>query len=251
MVSYFLHFLYLIPSPSHFIFHIFTNLLLPLAFIIFFILITITSKNKKYLHNNHTALIFLLAKHWEEVHKEASKKSNNIKQSFLLLSLFLIILFLNSFGFAIYILALTTYVHITLWISLSICLGILILGIKRHYNSNLLLKIEGFFINFMPAGAPLAMSFLLVPIELISYFIRPLSLGLRLAANLTAGHLLLSIICSYCWEFTQSSLLFIVLISPWLILILLMIMEIAVTIIQAYVLTLLSSIYIKETLEIH
>jgi F-type H+-transporting ATPase subunit a len=61
-----------------------------------------------------------------------------------------------------------------------------------------LLKIEGFFINFMPAGAPLAMSFLLVPIELISYFIRPLSLGLRLAANLTAGHLLLSIICSYC-----------------------------------------------------
>jgi len=50
----------------------------------------------------------------------------------------------------------------------------------------------------MPAGAPLAMSFLLVPIELISYFIRPLSLGLRLAANLTAGHLLLSIICSYC-----------------------------------------------------
>jgi F-type H+-transporting ATPase subunit a len=76
-------------------------------------------------------------------------------------------------------------------------------------------------------------------------------LGLRLAANLTAGHLLLSIICSYCWEFTQSSLLFIILISPWLVLILLMIMEIAVTIIQAYVLTLLSSIYIKETLEIH
>jgi len=78
---------------------------------------------------------------------------------------------------------------VTFGMALSIWLGVIVYGfVKFKLN---------FLSQFFPPGAPLYMSPLLVAIELVSNFSRPIALGLRLAANLTAGHLLLSIISEF------------------------------------------------------
>jgi ATP synthase subunit 6 len=107
-----------------------------------------------------------------------------------------------------------------------------------------------FFSMFMPGGAPLGMSPLLVAIELASNMSRPVALGMRLAANLTAGHILLAILADFGCKllFLSGSLsgLF-----PVLIIIFMTIMEMGVLVIQAYVFTLLSMIYLRDSIHLH
>jgi ATP synthase subunit 6 len=103
---------------------------------------------------------------------------------------------------------------------------------------------------FMPTGAPLLLSPLLVAIEIVSNISRPIALGMRLAANLTAGHILLAILSDfgckllfYSWGFAG--------LFPIFIIIFMTLLEIAVLFIQAYVFTLLSLIYLRDSLILH
>lgn len=129
--------------------------------------------------------------------------------------------------------------------------------LTAHPSSSLLLAallfmpsiINTFFFNFKksvthltPEGAPNALIPLLVPIEIISLLIRPVTLGLRLIANIMAGHIIISLIRTFNLRFINKfrSLLF----NPQIILILL---ETAVALIQAYVFTLLIVLYLKES----
>ena len=93
----------------------------------------------------------------------------------------------------------------------------------------------------MPSGAPLVLAPLLVLIETVSYFSRAISLGVRLAANLSAGHLLFAILASFGVIF-KSAIVIMVFIT---------LLEIAVAIIQAYVFCLLTTIYLADTLVLH
>ena len=102
----------------------------------------------------------------------------------------------------------------------------------------------------MPNGAPLNLSFLLVAIEIISNFSRPIALGMRLAANLTAGHILLAILADFSIKLLLMSTNIIGM-FPFFIIIFMTGLEIGVLFIQAYVFCLLLSIYLKDSLELH
>ena len=105
---------------------------------------------------------------------------------------------------------------------------------------------------FIPANTSFGLALLLVPIELISYIFRPISLGVRLFANLMAGHTLLKVIVGFSWSMLLlEDLLSVFHIIPLLILVLLMGLELGVALIQAYVFTILTCIYLNDAINLH
>ena len=123
-------------------------------------------------------------------------------------------------------------------------IGVTILGLSIH-------KVH-FFSFFVPAGTPLALVPFLAPIELISYLARALSLGVRLLANMAAGHSLMKILGGFLFSlFTSSFLISILTIVPFVIFIAIIVLEFAVSFIQAYVFCILTSSYIKDAIDLH
>lgn len=115
------------------------------------------------------------------------------------------------------------------------------------------LKVNGvnFFSQFTPFGSPLLLAVFLVLIETLSYLIKIVSLGVRLAANITAGHLLLSILSSFFVKISVNNnisltLKIVGLIPIFIIFFLVFVLEICVALIQSYVFCLLSSLYLSE-----
>jgi len=128
--------------------------------------------------------------------------------------------------------------------SIMIFIGVTILALTIH-------KVK-FFSYFIPAGTPVALVPLLVLIELVSYFARAISLGVRLFANLTSGHSLLLILSGFLYKlFTNSILTAVLTLIPFTLFIALTGLEIAVSVIQAYVLVLLICSYIKDAIYLH
>lgn len=135
-----------------------------------------------------------------------------------------------------------THIVVTFGLSLSILMVVTILGIKNFKAD--------FFSMLMPQGAPMALALLLVLIETASYLSRALSLGIRLAANLSAGHLLFAILASFAYQMMTGDLLLLSM-FPIAIMIFITILEIAVAMIQAYVFCLLTTIYLGDTINLH
>jgi F-type H+-transporting ATPase subunit a len=128
--------------------------------------------------------------------------------------------------------------------SVMIFLGVTILAVSKHGFH--------FFSFFLPAGTPGALVPLLVVIELISYVARAFSLGIRLFANLVAGHTLLKVLAGMLYGIMSSGLLFGALsILPLGIFIALVGLEIAVSFIQAYVFSVLTMSYLKDAIYLH
>ena len=128
--------------------------------------------------------------------------------------------------------------------SFMIFIGVTLLSLTLH-------KLK-FFSYFVPSGTPIYLVPLLVLIELISYFARAVSLGVRLFANITAGHCLLAILSGFLYKlFTSSILVGLLTLIPFAIFVGLIGLEIAVSIIQAFVLVLLVCSYIKDAIELH
>src|SRR5258707_659829 len=133
---------------------------------------------------------------------------------------------------------------VSLALSLTICIGVTILALSIHG-----IKFLSFFI---PNGTPLAVVPLLVLIELVSYLARAVSLGVRLFANLRAGHTLLKILSTYLFKlFTGNLLIAILTLIPFAIFLALVGLEIAVSLIQAFVFTLLVCSYLRDAIELH
>ena len=159
-------------------------------------------------------------------------------------SLFVFVLISNLASNIPYNFAITSSIILCLGLSVSIFLGVTIMAIVKHNIK--------FFSFFVPAGTPGALVPLLVLIELVSYFARSVSLGLRLFANLTAGHSLLAILSSFLFKlFTSGVLMFFITLIPFVLFISILGLEVAVSLIQAYVLVLLVSSYIKDALYLH
>jgi F-type H+-transporting ATPase subunit a len=105
---------------------------------------------------------------------------------------------------------------------------------------------------FLPSGSSLLLSFILVPIEFVSYFVRPISLSVRLFANMMAGHTLLKVVAGFSWiMMLSSSFLLVFHLIPLFILIIVMGLETGVALIQAYVFTVLTCIYLNDALNLH
>ncbi len=159
-------------------------------------------------------------------------------------TLFIFILINNLIGMVPYSFASTSHFIITFALSFTVVLGATILGFQKH-------GLE-FFSLLVPSGCPLALVPLLVLIEFISYLARNISLGLRLAANVTAGHMLLNILSSFTFNIMNSGFIFAILsMLPLAFIIAFSGLELAIAIIQAQVFVVLSSSYIKDGLDLH
>src|SRR5947208_4408901 len=159
-------------------------------------------------------------------------------------TLFIFILINNLIGMIPYSFASTSHFILTFSISFTIVLGATILGFQQHGLA--------FFSLFVPAGCPLGLVPLLVLIEFISYLARNVSLGLRLAANILAGHMLLNILSGFTYNIMTSGIIFFVLgLLPLAFIIAFCGLEFGIAFIQTQVFVVLSCSYIKDALELH
>ena len=159
-------------------------------------------------------------------------------------SLFCFVLISNLVGNIPFSYAITSSVILCIGFSVTIFLGVTILGLYTH-------KL-GFFSFFVPNGTPLPLVPMLVIIEFISYLARAFSLGVRLFANLTAGHSLMKILSTFLYQMFSSSIIFSILtLIPFSIFVALTGLELAVSVIQAFVFCLLVSSYLKDAIDLH
>lgn len=159
-------------------------------------------------------------------------------------SLFSFILIANLIGMIPYNFTITSSVILCLGFSITIFMGVTILSLYIHGLH--------FFSYFVPAGTPLALVPLLILIEVLSYGARAFSLGVRLFANLCAGHSLLKILSTFLYQMFSSSLIVAMFtVLPFSIFIALIGVELAVCFIQSIVFSILVSSYIKDAIDLH
>ena len=159
-------------------------------------------------------------------------------------ALFIFILINNLIGMVPYSFASTSHFSLTFFLSFTVVLGATILGFRKHG-----LK---FFSLFVPAGCPLILLPLLVLIEFISYIARNVSLGLRLAANILSGHMLLNILSGFAYNIMTSGFFsFFIGLIPLAFIIAFSGLELGIAFIQAQVFVVLTSSYIKDALDLH
>lgn len=169
--------------------------------------------------------------------------SNEIYLPFIY-SLFFFVLIGNLVSNVPYSFAITASVIVCLGLSFTIFIGVTILALSKHGIK--------FFSYFIPSGTPLALVPLLVLIEVVSYLARALSLGIRLFANITAGHTLLKILSTFLYQLFSASIIVAVLtLIPFAIFIGLIGLELAVSFIQTFVFCLLVCSYIKDAIDLH
>lgn len=162
----------------------------------------------------------------------------------LISGLFIYILINNLVGMVPYSFAPTSHFILTFFLSFTVVIGATILGFQTHA-----LK---FFSLLVPSGCPLGLLPLLVLIEFISYLARNVSLGLRLAANVLSGHMLLNILSGFTYNIISKGLIYFFLgLMPLLFIIAFSGLEIGIAFIQAQVFVVLSAAYIKDSLDLH
>ena len=153
-------------------------------------------------------------------------------------TLFLLILFGNVLGLLPYSFTFTSHIIVTFGMAFTIFIGVTILGFAKHGMH--------FFTFFAPPGTPVVMLPLLVPIEIISYLSRPISLSVRLFANMLAGHTLIKVIAGF---IPVLGVAFGVL--PLALVVALTGLEILIAFLQAYVFAILTCLYINDAIHLH
>ena len=158
--------------------------------------------------------------------------------------IFLFTVSCNLIGLIPYSFTITSQLIVTFTMSFSIFTGINIIGHRLHDKKLISL--------FMPANTTFLLAIILVPIEFVSYAAKPISLGVRLFINLMAGHTLLKVIVGFSWSLlVLEDISAFIHIVPLIILVILMGLELAVAIIQAYVFAILTCIYLNDSINLH
>lgn len=158
--------------------------------------------------------------------------------------LFCYILMANMVGLIPYSFTATSSFVITFFLALSYFIGINILSVFKNKwtTSNL----------FLPGGVPLAIAPFLILIEIVSYVAKVFSLSIRLFANMMSGHALLKILIGFAWDLLTKGSFFILLsFLPWVIVTVIMFLEALIAFLQAYVFTVLITIYVNDALVQH
>nr|ALR69028.1 ATP synthase F0 subunit 6 [Apistogramma cacatuoides] len=161
---------------------------------------------------------------------------NGHKWAILLISLMLLLLMMNTLGLLPYTFTPTTQLSLNMAFATPLWLATVIIGLRNAPTHAL-----G---HLLPEGTPTLLIPVLIIIETVSLFIRPLALGVRLTANLTAGHLLIQLIATA--AFVLLPLMPAIALLTAALLFLLTLLEVAVALIQAYVFVLLLSLYLQE-----
>ena len=157
----------------------------------------------------------------------------------LLNNLFIILFLINFLGLFPYIISLTTHISLTIFLSSSIIIYCIYIQImKKGYDQ--------FFADFTQEGLILEIAPFLSLIETISYLARIISLGVRLSANILAGHILITVITNFITLTITSKVWFLSFLLLSIVLNLIIILEFLVSIIQSYIFCLLICIYLEE-----
>jgi F-type H+-transporting ATPase subunit a len=162
----------------------------------------------------------------------------------LIFTLFMIVLFGNVLGLIPMSFTYTSHIIVTGTLAMMIFFAVTIFGFINHGTHFLSL--------FAPSGVPFILQFLIIPIELLSFLIRPITLSVRLFANMMAGHLILKIFAGF------STMLiglgfggFILGLVPMAFNVAMLLLELLVAVLQAYIFAILSCIYLKDTVDLH
>jgi F-type H+-transporting ATPase subunit a len=157
-------------------------------------------------------------------------------------TLFMFVFAGNLLGLLPYSFTYTSHIIVTFMMAAAVFVAVTAIGFMKHG-----VKFFGFF---LPAGVPIVMAPLLIPIEILSYFTRPVSLALRLFANMTAGHTMLKVFASFVAPlgagfFIVGGILPLALVTA------LTGLELIIAFLQAYVFTILSCVYLNDALHLH
>ena len=155
----------------------------------------------------------------------------------IIFTLFMFVLLGNLLGMVPYSFTFTSHIVVTFAMAIMIFIGVTVLGFVRHGMH--------FFSFFAPPGTPVVMLPLLVPIEIISYLSRPISLSVRLFANMLAGHTLIKVIAGFI------ALLGVAGVLPFALVVALTGLEILIAFLQAYVFAILTCLYINDAIHLH
>lgn len=158
----------------------------------------------------------------------------------LVFSLFMFILVCNLVGMVPGAFTVTSHLIVTAALAGLVIMTVIIYGIMRHGSK--------FFGLFVPSGVHPAMLIILVPIEVISFISRPISLSVRLFANMLAGHIALKIFASFVISLAGAGIWVILAPLPLLLTVALTALEFLVAVLQAYVFATLTCIYLHDAL---
>lgn len=152
-------------------------------------------------------------------------------------SIFMFVLVCNLLGMLPYSFTVTSHIIVTFALAALIFIGVTLIALIRHGLH--------FFSFFLPAGTPWWLAPLMIVIEVFAYLARPVSLSVRLAANMVAGHVLLKVIAGFVvamgvWGIVP--LPFIVMLTGF---------EIFIAILQAYIFTILACVYLNDAIHLH
>jgi F-type H+-transporting ATPase subunit a len=154
------------------------------------------------------------------------------------LTLFIFILFCNVLGLIPYSFTATSHIIVTFAMAAVVFVGVTVIGFARHGTHFLSL--------FVPKGVPFVLLLLLVPIEIISYFVRPFSLSIRLFANMLAGHTMLKVFGGF--------VVMLGIIGGWAPLAFIVVftgLELLIAFLQAYVFAILTCLYLNDAIHLH
>ena len=157
-------------------------------------------------------------------------------------TLFMFVFAGNMLGMIPYSFTYTSHIVVTFTMAAVVFVGVTVIGFMKHG-----LKFFGFF---LPTGVPIYLAPLLVPIEVLSYFTRPISLALRLFANMTAGHTMLKVFAGFVAPMGGAALIVGGAI-PLALVTALTGLEFIIAFLQAYVFTILSCVYLHDALHMH
>ena len=153
-------------------------------------------------------------------------------------SLFMFVLVGNLMGMLPYSFTVTSHIIVTFALAALIFIGVTLIALFRHGAH--------FFSYFLPSGTPIFLAPLIIVIELFAYLARPVSLSVRLAANMMAGHILLKVIAGFiiamglAWGWVPIP--FVVMLTGF---------EIFIAILQAYIFTILTCVYLNDAIHLH
>jgi F-type H+-transporting ATPase subunit a len=159
-------------------------------------------------------------------------------------TLFMFVLMCNLLGMIPYSFTVTSHIIVTFALAGMVFVGVTLVAIVKHGT--------GFLMFFLPAGTPWWMAPLMYPIELFAYLARPVSLSIRLCANMVAGHTLLKVMAGFVVSMIGAGfVLGVTSILPFVFLVVFTGFEIGIAILHAYIFTVLTCVYLNDALHAH
>ena len=213
-----------------------SSLFMSLAIIFITLLLLLSIKNKSLIPSRLQSISEIF---YEFISNMVSDNIGDKGRKFfpLIFTLFTFLLFGNMLGMLPYSFTFTSHIIVTFVLAMFVFLLVTLLGIFIHGFK--------FFGLFVPKGVPMIMLPLMIPIEIISYLSRPISLSVRLFANMMAGHTMLKIFAGFIVPLGIFG------IAPLMVDVALTALEVLIAFLQAYVFTILTCLYLNESINLH